>query len=84
MPFYSGLSYGAVSTEADVWLINGTLHVSDFSVSSAESLGASPVSSLFSANLPLYSIRAVRSSEAHGVLFCVFSVNHQFQHLKNP
>lgn len=27
MPFYSGLSYGAVSTEADVWLINGTLYV---------------------------------------------------------
>ncbi|KAF2113550.1 hypothetical protein BDV96DRAFT_495834 [Lophiotrema nucula] len=29
VPFYTGLSYGAVSTEADVWLINGTLHVSD-------------------------------------------------------
>ncbi|KAF2703456.1 hypothetical protein K504DRAFT_463517 [Pleomassaria siparia CBS 279.74] len=27
VPFYSGLSYGAVSTEADVWLINGTLFV---------------------------------------------------------
>ncbi|KAF9641299.1 putative alkaline phosphatase protein [Lasiodiplodia theobromae] len=27
VPFYSGLSYGAVSTEADVWLINGTLYV---------------------------------------------------------
>ncbi|KAJ4377388.1 hypothetical protein N0V83_000213 [Neocucurbitaria cava] len=27
VPFYSGLSYGAISTEADVWLINGTLHV---------------------------------------------------------
>ncbi|KAH7396163.1 hypothetical protein BKA66DRAFT_454583 [Pyrenochaeta sp. MPI-SDFR-AT-0127] len=26
-PFYSGLSYGAISTEADVWLINGTLYV---------------------------------------------------------
>ncbi|OCK79731.1 hypothetical protein K432DRAFT_299187, partial [Lepidopterella palustris CBS 459.81] len=27
VPFYSALSYGAVSTEADVWLINGTLYV---------------------------------------------------------
>jgi hypothetical protein len=27
VPFYTGLSYGAISTEADVWLINGTLHV---------------------------------------------------------
>ncbi|KAF2646724.1 hypothetical protein P280DRAFT_464910 [Massarina eburnea CBS 473.64] len=27
VPFYSGLSYGAMSTEADVWLINGTLYV---------------------------------------------------------
>jgi len=27
IPFYSGLSYGAISTEADVWLINGTLYV---------------------------------------------------------
>ncbi|KAF2462770.1 uncharacterized protein BDR25DRAFT_308150 [Lindgomyces ingoldianus] len=27
VPFYSGLSYGAISTEADVWLINGTLYV---------------------------------------------------------
>ncbi|KAF2789783.1 hypothetical protein K505DRAFT_328004 [Melanomma pulvis-pyrius CBS 109.77] len=27
VPFYSGLSYGAISTEADVWLINGTLFV---------------------------------------------------------
>ncbi|KAH7071344.1 hypothetical protein BKA63DRAFT_71109 [Paraphoma chrysanthemicola] len=26
-PFYTGLSYGAISTEADVWLINGTLYV---------------------------------------------------------
>ncbi|USP73010.1 hypothetical protein yc1106_00284 [Curvularia clavata] len=27
VPFYSGLSVGAISTEADVWLINGTLYV---------------------------------------------------------
>jgi len=27
VPFYSALSYGGVSTEADVWLINGTLFV---------------------------------------------------------
>ncbi|KAF1954162.1 hypothetical protein CC80DRAFT_537022 [Byssothecium circinans] len=27
VPFYTGLSYGAISTEADVWLINGTLYV---------------------------------------------------------
>lgn len=27
VPFYSGLSYGAISTEGDVWLVNGTLHV---------------------------------------------------------
>ncbi|KAL5433804.1 hypothetical protein PMIN07_000795 [Paraphaeosphaeria minitans] len=27
VPFYSGLSHGAISTEADVWLINGTLYV---------------------------------------------------------
>lgn len=27
VPFYSGLSRGAISTEADVWLINGTLYV---------------------------------------------------------
>ncbi|KAF2269308.1 hypothetical protein CC78DRAFT_277062 [Lojkania enalia] len=27
VPFYSGLSYGAISIEADVWLINGTLYV---------------------------------------------------------
>lgn len=27
IPFYSALSYGAMSIEADVWLINGTLHV---------------------------------------------------------
>jgi len=28
VPFYSGLSQGAISTEADVWLLNGTLYVS--------------------------------------------------------
>ncbi|KAI9822534.1 MAG: hypothetical protein M1827_000253 [Pycnora praestabilis] len=28
IPFYSALSVGAVSVEADVWLVNGTLHVS--------------------------------------------------------
>lgn len=28
-PFYSGLSVGAISTEADVWLYNGTLYVSN-------------------------------------------------------
>ena len=27
MPFYSAISVGAVSVEADVWLYNGTLHV---------------------------------------------------------
>lgn len=27
MPFYTGLSYGCVSTEADVWLYNETLYV---------------------------------------------------------
>ncbi|KAF2021401.1 hypothetical protein BU24DRAFT_417064 [Aaosphaeria arxii CBS 175.79] len=27
VPFYSGLSWGAISTEADVWLINETLYV---------------------------------------------------------
>lgn len=27
LPFYSALSVGAVSVEADVWLYNGTLHV---------------------------------------------------------
>jgi hypothetical protein len=27
VPFYTGLSYGSISTEADVWLINGTLYV---------------------------------------------------------
>ena len=27
VPFYSALSVGAVSVEADVWLYNGTLHV---------------------------------------------------------
>jgi len=27
VPFYTGLSYGAISTEADVWLINETLYV---------------------------------------------------------
>lgn len=27
VPFYSALSVGAMSVEADVWLINGTLHV---------------------------------------------------------
>ena len=27
IPFYSALSVGAVSIEADVWLYNGTLHV---------------------------------------------------------
>lgn len=27
VPFYSALSVGAVSTESDVWLYNGTLHV---------------------------------------------------------
>ncbi|KAL7776062.1 hypothetical protein CFE70_006475 [Pyrenophora teres f. teres 0-1] len=26
VPFYSGLSQGAISTEADVWLLNGTLY----------------------------------------------------------
>lgn len=28
IPFYSALSVGAASVEADVWLYNGTLHVS--------------------------------------------------------
>ena len=28
LPFYSALSVGAMSVEADVWLINGTLNVS--------------------------------------------------------
>ena len=27
IPFYSALSYGAISVEADVWLYNDTLHV---------------------------------------------------------
>lgn len=27
LPFYSALSVGAVSVEADVWLVNGTLYV---------------------------------------------------------
>jgi hypothetical protein len=27
VPFYSGLAAGAISTEADVWLIEGTLYV---------------------------------------------------------
>ncbi|KAL5116618.1 hypothetical protein ACEQ8H_005496 [Pleosporales sp. CAS-2024a] len=27
VPLYSCLSYGAISTEADVWLVNGTLHI---------------------------------------------------------
>ena len=27
VPFYTGLSYGAISTEADVWLINETIYV---------------------------------------------------------
>lgn len=27
VPFYSGLSHGAISTEADVWLINKTIYV---------------------------------------------------------
>jgi len=27
VPFYSALSFGAISVEADVWLYNGTLHV---------------------------------------------------------
>jgi len=27
VPFYTALSVGAVSTESDVWLYNGTLHV---------------------------------------------------------
>lgn len=30
VPFFTGLSYGAISTEADVWLINGTLYVRSF------------------------------------------------------
>lgn len=28
IPFYSALSHGAISVEADVWLVNGTLYVS--------------------------------------------------------
>lgn len=42
VPFYSGLSYGAVSTEADVWLINGTLHVGheESALTSARTLSA--------------------------------------------
>ena len=28
VPYYTALSYGAMSVEADVWLINGTLYVS--------------------------------------------------------
>ena len=27
IPFYSALSVGAISVEADVWLVNGTLHI---------------------------------------------------------
>lgn len=27
VPFYEGISYGGISTEADVWLVNGTLYV---------------------------------------------------------
>lgn len=30
VPFYSGLAAGAVSTEADVWLIDGILYVGSF------------------------------------------------------
>lgn len=29
LPFYSALSVGAISVEADVWLYNDTLHVSE-------------------------------------------------------
>lgn len=37
VPFYTGLSYGAVSTEADVWLINGTLYVGSLRMESSPS-----------------------------------------------
>lgn len=30
VPFYTGLFHGAISTEADVWLINETLYVGSF------------------------------------------------------
>lgn len=37
VPFYTGLSYGAISTEADVWLINGTLYVGSLRIKSSSS-----------------------------------------------
>lgn len=36
VPFYSALSVGAVSVEADVWLVNGTLHVSQTTTTHTE------------------------------------------------
>jgi hypothetical protein len=34
VPFFAGLSYGAISTEADVWLINETLYVGSLRIES--------------------------------------------------
>jgi hypothetical protein len=39
VPYYFALSYGAMSVEADVWLINETLYVSQF----RELAGSSPI-----------------------------------------
>lgn len=32
VPFYTALSKGCISTEADVWLFNGTLYVRDIPI----------------------------------------------------
>ncbi|KAK2756448.1 hypothetical protein FQN54_005341 [Arachnomyces sp. PD_36] len=42
VPFYTGLSVGCISTEADVWLINGTLYVGhdESSLTESRTLGS--------------------------------------------
>lgn len=46
VPFYSGLAAGAISTEADVWLIDGTLYVGLYNIFNTQNLAPSMHASL--------------------------------------
>lgn len=58
VPFYSGLAAGAISTEADVWLIDGTLYVGLYSTHTAYELHAS----CQSANYATHHKRRIRTT----------------------
>lgn len=72
VPFYSALSVGAISTESDVWLYNGTLHVGHeqsalTNARTFESLYINPILSVLQAQNPSNS--SFVTSKTHNGVF---------------